>query len=156
MADQIDFEAAADGLADLLMTIPSIQQVIIGSPAGMYSSSAAWITLGDPGVTNMVLAGGIYESSANLIVWLGYALDDADAENAERVTMQNVAELIRRVARNRSQTVDGVTPNLNGSVTRMDLPHSATSPADYAIMSGQTTRLFPIAVPVYQRENFGG
>lgn len=155
MADGLNYEAAADGLAALIMTIPGIQSVIIGSPTGMNVSSTVWVTLGDPGFTEMKRAGGVYESSANLIAWFSYAITDEDATIAERSIMQSIVEFVKRVARNRRDTVDGVAPFLNGTVVRMELPRSAASPSDYVIMAGQPTRLFPIALPVYQQENFG-
>lgn len=149
-----DVEAALNGLAALVSTIPAIEDVQIGAPESLSARITAWLTVGDlqdvgPRATS------VYELPINLIVWFGYVVEGSE-QAAEAMLADWISELVRRMIQNRFQSVTGnsvtVTRNLNGAVDRMNLPSPAAGPADYAMMAGQEARTFPVAIRVIQQE----
>lgn len=146
-------EAALNGLKALIETIPSVESAQIGAPESLSTRIAVWVTVGDPGEIAPRVT-GIYELPVNLICWFGYDVGGAEAA-AEAQLADWITELTRRLILNRANTVDGVTPNLNGSVDRMDLPQAAAGIADYTLMAGQEARTYPLGIRIVQCENFG-
>jgi hypothetical protein len=152
-----DVEAALNGLAELVRTIPAMEKVEIGAPEALAATITAWVTVGDPGVIQPYVTGA-YELPINLIVWFGYDIRGAEAA-AEAMLADWISELTRRMIQNRAGPVTGnavtVTRNLNGSVDRMDLPQAAAGMADYTLMAGSEARTYPLGIRVAQRENLG-
>jgi hypothetical protein len=146
-----DVEAALNGLAALVGTIPSVEEVQVGAPESLSHRIAAWVTLGDPGVIEPDRAGGVYRLPVNLVCWFGYVVEGSE-QAAEAQLADYVTELTRRMIQNRIRTVGGVTRNLNGAVDRMDLPQAAAGVADYTLMAGAETRTFPLGIRVVQLE----
>lgn len=158
-----DVEAALNGLAALVATIPSMEAVQVGAPESLSSRISTWITMGDPEVPdpgNGPEIQGVYQIRVNLILWFGYAVEGSE-QAAEAQLADYLSELTRRLIQNRMGPVTGgsplvtVTRNLNGSVDRMWLPQAAAGVADYTLMAGLETRTYPIGVRVEQRENLG-
>jgi hypothetical protein len=147
-----DLEAAMNGLAALIDTIPAIESVQIGAPESLSNRIQAWVTLGDPGVIEMERAGGVYRMPFTLVAWMGYVVEGAESA-AEAQLGDYVTDLTRRLMQNRKNAVDGVAVNLNGSVDMLGLPHAAAGSADYTMMAGSETRTYPLGVEVVQREN---
>jgi hypothetical protein len=149
-----DIEAALNGLAELVRTIPAMESVQIGAPESLTNRISAWITVGDPGEIAPRQT-QVYEMPINLVVFFGYAVEGSE-QAAEAMLADWLSELVRRMINNRMRTVSGngidVTVNLNGSVTRMDLPQAAAGVSDYTMMAGLETRTYPIAIRVIQRE----
>jgi hypothetical protein len=141
-----DIEAALNGLAELVRTIPAMES--------LTNRISAWITVGDPGEIAPRQT-QVYEMPINLVVFFGYAVEGSE-QAAEAMLADWLSELVRRMINNRMRTVSGngidVTVNLNGSVTRMDLPQAAAGVSDYTMMAGLETRTYPIAIRVIQRE----
>jgi hypothetical protein len=148
-----DVEAALNGLAALVATIPAMESVQVGAPESLSSRIVAWVTVGDPGEVGPRVA-GVFELPINLIVWMGYAVEGSE-QAAEAQLADYISELVRRMIQNRAGTVDGVTRNLNGSVDRMDLPQAAAGVSDYTSMAGQEARTYPLGIRIVQRENIG-
>lgn len=148
-----DVEAALNGLAALVATIPAMESVQVGAPESMTSRIATWVTMGDPGEVGPRVA-GVYELPINLIVWFGYVVEGSE-QAAEAQLADYISELVRRMIQNRAGTVDGVTRNLNGSVDRMDLPQAAAGVSDYTSMAGQEARTYPLGIRIVQRETLG-
>lgn len=149
-----NIEAAIDGLAALMTTIPELQEVSIGAPTSLSAQVEGWITIGDPeDVAPWAL--GVYQLPLNLIAWFGYVVD-GDAETAEKTMARYIQELVRRLIQNRISTVDGVTRYLNGSVDLLGLPRPAAASSDYATFAGQAARVWPCGVLITQREAIGG
>jgi hypothetical protein len=148
-----DVEAALNGLAALVTTIPAIESVQIGAPESLSTRISVWVTVGDPGEVGSRVV-GVYELPLNLIVWMGYVVE-GNEQAAEALLGDYIGELVRRLISNRAGTVDGVTRNLNGSVDRMDLPQAAAGVSDYTSMAGQEARTYPLAIRIVQRENIG-
>lgn len=149
-----DVEAALNGLKALVQTIPAMEAVQIGAPESLTNRISAWVTVGDPGeITAREV--GVYELDVNLIAWFGYVVEGSE-QAAEAMLADYITELVRRMIRNRMETVTGnsvtVTRNLNGSVARMGLPQAAAGIADYTLFAGQETRTYPLGVRVIQRE----
>lgn len=149
-----DVEAALNGLAALVQTIPSMETVQVGAPESLSHRISAWVTAGDPGVIEPVVQ-GVYDLPINLIVWFGYTVEGAEGA-AEAQLADYITELVRRLIQNRTGTVGGVTRNLNGTCDRLDLPQAAAGTADYTSMAGQEVRTYPLGVRVTQREAHGG
>lgn len=145
-----DVNAALDGLAALIGTIPSVEEVQIGAPESLSHRIAAWVTLGDPGAIEPGVV-GVYDLPVNLIAWFGYVVEGSE-QAAEAQLADYVTELVRRVIQNRIGAVSSVARNLNGSVDRMDLPQAAAGVADYTLMAGAETRTYPLGIRVVQRE----
>lgn len=149
-----DVEAALNGLAALVSTIPAIESVQVGAPESLSARISTWVTAGDPGVIAPRVTSS-YDLPMNLVVWFGYVVEGSE-QAAEAQLADWITELVRRIIQNRFQAVSGnavtVTPNLNGSVTRMDLPQAAAGVADYTIMAGQESRTYPLAIRVIQQE----
>lgn len=152
-----DIEAALNGLANLVRTIPAMESVGIGAPESLSHRISAWVTIGDPGEIAPRVT-GVYELPVNLIVWFGYAVGGAEGA-AEAQLADFISALTMRMIENRMQTVTGntvtVTANLNGSVTRMDLPQAAAGMAEYTLMAGEEARTYPLGVRVIQQFNAG-
>lgn len=148
-----DVEAALNGLAALVTTIPAMESVQVGAPESLTAQISAWVTVGDPGEVGSRVV-GVFELQLNLICWFGYAVSGAE-QAAEAQLGDYISELVRRLIQNRAGTVDGVTRNLNGSVTRMDLPQAAAGMSDYTSMAGQEARTYPLAIRIVQSENIG-
>jgi hypothetical protein len=152
-----DVEAALNGLAALVSTIPAMESVQVGAPESLSARISAWVTAGDPGEIAPRVT-GVYDLPMNLIVWFGYVVEGSE-QAAEAQLADWITELARRMIQNRFQSVAGnavtVTSNLNGSVSRMDLPQAAAGVADYTMMAGQESRTYPLAVRVVQTENLG-
>lgn len=148
-----DVEAALNGLAALIGTIPSVEDVRIGAPESLGSRIEAWVTVGDPGEIGARVT-GVYELDLNLICWFGYSVEGAEAA-AEAQLADWVTEITRRMIQNRMGAVDGVTRNLNGAVDRMGLPQAAAGISDYTMMAGSETRTYPLGIRVIQREAIG-
>jgi hypothetical protein len=148
-----DVESALNGLAALVATIPSMESVQIGAPESPPTRIQAWVTMGDPGEVGSRIA-VVYELPINLIVWFGYVVEGSE-QAAEAQLADYISELVRRMIQNRAGTVDGVARNLNGSVTRMDLPQAAAGVADYTRMAGQEARTFPLGIRIVQKETLG-
>jgi hypothetical protein len=148
-----DVEAALNGLAALVTTIPAIESVQIGAPESLSTRISVWVTVGDPSEVGSRVV-GVYELPLNLIVWMGYVVE-GNEQAAEALLGDYIGELVRRLISNRAGTVDGVTRNLNGSVDRMDLPQAAAGVSDYTSMAGQEARTYPLAIRIVQRENIG-
>lgn len=148
-----DVEAALNGLAALVTTIPSIESVQIGAPESLSHRIAAWVTLGDPGIIEPEM-NGIYVLPINLIAWFGYVVEGSEGA-AEAQLADYVTEITRRMIQNRAGTVSGVTRNLNGSVDRMDLPQAAAGISEYTLFAGAEVRTYPLGIRVIQRENQG-
>jgi hypothetical protein len=146
-----DVEAALEGLKALVDTIPSMEAVQIGAPEVGQERIGAWVSVGDPGEIRAVMAGSVYELDLNLIVWFRYTVEGSE-QAAEAQLADFITELVRRLIRNRQGAVDGVTMNLNGSVSRMGLPQAATGSSEYAMMAGQENRVYPLGVRVIQQE----
>jgi hypothetical protein len=146
-----DVEAALNGLAALVATIPSIEQVQVGAPESLSNRIAVWVTAGDPGVVELEVT-GVYRLPMNLIVWFGYVVEGVE-QAAEAQLADWITELVRRTIRNRRFDVDEVTRNLNGSVDRMDLPQASAGVADYTLMAGVEVRTYPLGIRVVQLEN---
>jgi hypothetical protein len=156
-----DVDAAIGGLAEILATITEIDSVRVGTPVDLPSKLCAWVALGEPELIGSTTV-GIIDIHVALIIWLGYRITGASGTarlaaiaEAERATARVLVEIVRRVNRNRYQAVDGVALLLNGSVDRMELPRAAVGGPDYAMMSGQEGRLYPLGVPIVQREPMG-
>jgi hypothetical protein len=145
-----DVEAALNGLAALVTTIPSIETVQIGAPESLSHRIAAWVTLGDPGVIEPEVT-GVYALPMNLVVWFGYVVEGSE-QAAEAQLADYISELTRRMIQNRIGTVGGVSRNLNGSCDRMELPAAAAGVADYTLMAGAETRTYPLGIRIVQRE----
>lgn len=149
-----DVEAALNGLAALVRTIPAIESVQVGAPESLSARISTWVTAGDPGVIAPRVT-STYELPMNLICWFGYVVEGSE-QAAEAQLADWITELVRRIIQNRFQSISGnavtVTPNLNGSVTRMDLPQAAAGVADYTMMAGQESRTYPLAIRVIQQE----
>jgi hypothetical protein len=137
-----DVEAALNGLAALVTTIPAIESVQIGAPESLSTRISVWVTVGDPGEVGSRVV-GVYELPLNLIVWMGYVVE-GNEQAAEALLGDYIGELVRRLISNRAGTVDGVTRNLNGSGV-----------SDYTSMAGQEARTYPLAIRIVQRENIG-
>lgn len=152
-----DIEAALNGLAALVGTIPAMESVQIGAPESLSVRISAWVTIGDPGVVEPRVT-GVYDMPVNLVCWFGYAVEGSE-QASEAQLADWLSELVRRTIQNRAETVTGnsltVTRNLNGSVDRMELPQAAAGTADYTLMAGLEVRTFPVAIRIVQRENFG-
>lgn len=149
----IDATAAIEGLEALGLTIPGVETVYIGSPEAGETRTGMWIMLGDPEDISDAET-GILQVRFNLITHYHYVIESAERA-AELALTDWWSEIVERVARNRGETVDGVTPRLNGSVTRLELPRSAAGTSDYALMAGVENRLYPLAIPVVQKVNLG-
>ena len=147
-----DIEAALNGLAALIETNPAIEHVQIGAPESLSNRISAWVTIGDPDVIESVRFAGICDLSINLIAWFGYTVEGAESA-AEAQLADYISDLTRRLMRNRSGTVDGVTRNLNGSVEELKLPQAAAGGADYTLMAGAEQRTYPLGIRVIQRES---
>jgi hypothetical protein len=84
---------------------------------------------------------------------------EGSEQAAEAQLADWISELVRRMIQNRMRDVTGnavtVTPNLNGSVSRMDLPQAAAGVADYTMMAGQESRTYPLAIRIVQQETIG-
>lgn len=145
-----DIEAAIDGLAALMDTIPELQVITVGAPESLGAQVIGWVTVGDPDVIAPRLT-SVYDLPVNLIAWFGYSVA-GDEGAAERKLADYVTELTRRLIQNRIGTVGGVTRNLNGSVEMMGLPQAAAGASEYATMAGSETRVYPLGVRVTQRE----
>lgn len=149
-----DVEAALNGLAALVSTIPAIEAVQVGAPESLSARISTWVTAGDPGVIAPRVT-SVYELPMNLVVWFGYVVEGSE-QAAEAQLADWISELVRRIIQNRFQSVSGnavtVTANLDGSVTRMDLPQAAAGVADYTMMAGQESRTYPLAIRVIQQE----
>jgi hypothetical protein len=152
-----NIEAALDGMAELIRTVPAMESVQIGAPESLSHRIAAWVTVGDPGEIGPRET-GIYELPVNLIVWFGYAIGGAEGA-AEAQLADYISNLTMHVIQNRMNTVTGntvtVTPFLNGSVARMELPQAAAGVADYTLMAGEEARTYPLGIRVVQRWNAG-
>jgi hypothetical protein len=148
-----DVEAALIGMKALVETIPSVEAAQIGAPESLSQRISAWVTVGDPGDVGPREI-GVYELPVFLIVWFGYVVGGSETA-AEAQLGDYITELTRRVIQNRSDTVDGVTRNLNGSVDRMGLPQAAAGISEYAAFAGEEARVYPLGVRVIQRENLG-
>lgn len=149
----LDAGAAIEGLEALGLTIPGVERVYIGAPEAAETRTGMWIMLGDPETVTDSRT-GILQVRFNLITHYHYVI-----EGAERAAELSLAdwwsEVIERVARNRGYEVDGVAPNLNGSVTRMELVRAAVGSSEYSMMAGSENRLYPLAIPVIQELNLG-
>lgn len=152
-----DIEAALNGMAELVRTVPAMESVGIGAPESLSTRIAAWVTVGDPGEIGPREV-GIYELPMNLIVWFGYAIGGAEGA-AEAQLADYISNLTMHIIQNRMNTVTGnavtVTPNLNGAVARMELPQAAAGVADYTLMAGEEARTYPLGIRVIQRWNAG-
>mgnify|MGYP000712233498 FL=1 len=148
-----DVEAALNGLKALVETIPAVEAVQVGAPESLTNRICAWVTIGDPGDIGTP-APPVYELPISLVVWMGYVVEGSEGA-AEAQLADWVTELTRRLIRNRQETVDGVTRNLNGSVDRLGLPQPAAGAADYTLFAGQEARTYPLGVRVVQRETIG-
>ena len=161
-----DLEAALNGLAELVRTIPAMESVQIGAPESLSNRIAAWVTVGDPGgigpngepTAGTWAVQGVVDLDVNLIVWFGYVVEGSESA-AEAMLADYISELVRRLVQNRQGTVTGnsvtVTRNLNGSVDRLGLPQAAAGIADYTLMAGAETRTWPIGIRITQREALG-
>lgn len=150
-----DVEAALNGLAELIRTIPAMESVQVGAPESLSNRISSWVTVGDPGeITSRTV--GVFDLDINLICWFGYAVEGAE-QAAEAQLADYISDLVRRLIANRRGTVTGnavtVTLNLNGSVTRMGLPQAAAGISDYTMMAGLETRTYPLGIRVIQQEN---
>lgn len=152
-----DIEAALNGLKDLISTIPAIESCQIGAPESLSNRISAWVTVGDPGEIAPRMT-QVYEMPMSLVAWFGYAVEGSE-QAAEAMLADYVSELVRRTIQNRIGTVTGnsvtVTVNLNGSVTRMDLPQAAAGISEYTMMAGLETRTYPLGIRIIQRETLG-
>lgn len=152
-----DLEAALNGLAALVRTLPAMESVQLGAPEALSTRISAWVTVGDPGEIAAPTL-GVYELDVNLICWFGYAIGGAEAA-AEAQLADYVTALTLALIRNRVETVTGntvaVTRNLNGAVARMGLPRAAAGVSEYTLMAGEEARTYPLAVRIVQRDNLG-
>lgn len=148
-----DIEAALNGLKALVQTIPAMESVQVGAPESLSARINAWITIGDPGEIGSPIT-GVYELDLSAIVWFGYVVEGQESASEAQLA-DYLTELTRRLIRNRAETVDGVTRNLNGSVDRMGLPQAAAGISDYAMFAGSEGRTYPVGVRIIQRENIG-
>jgi hypothetical protein len=146
-----DATAAMEGMLALGLTIPSIEGGQIGAPESANTRIGLWVSMGDPNVIESRVA-GVFEFDFNIIVSWRYVVEGSE-QASEAALGDFLTELTRRLIQNRKGTVGGVTMNLNGSVDRMGLPQAALGGADYALMAGQETRVYPVGVRVIQREN---
>lgn len=152
-----DIEAALNGLANLVRTVPAIETVQIGAPESLSHRIAAWVMVGDPGEIGPRVT-GVYDLDISLIVFFGY--DVAGAESAAEAQLADyISELTRRMIQNRAGTVTGnavtVTRNLNGSIDRMGLPVAAAGISEYSLFAGSEVRTWPVAIRIIQQENLG-
>lgn len=148
----IDLAAAKDALITLLGGTTGLQAVYDGAPESMPTRTSAWVTIGDLiGPAQSVASGGLYEQTTHLIVVIGYAVAGTESTSEDYVASA-VTDIIHRVIQNRTHTVGGVTPLLNGTVKTMEPPGPAAMPADYVTIAGQEARVYPLAIEIRQRE----
>jgi predicted RNA-binding protein with TRAM domain len=148
----LDVRSAKDNLILLLEGTPGLQGVVDGAPESMPYQATAWVNVGDlVEPVNAIASSGLYQLDINLIVVIGFVVETNEA-NAEDSVSDIVTEIVRRVAQNRVTTVNDVTPMLNGSVARMNLPGPAAVTGEYVTMAGEETRTYPLAIQVSQQE----
>lgn len=148
-----DVEAALNGLAALVTTIPSVESVQIGAPESLSHRIAAWVTIGDPRVIEPEVT-GVYKLDLSLIAWFGYVVEGSESASEAQLA-DYISEITRRMIQNRIGTVGGVGRNLNGSVDRMDLPQAAAGMAEYTLFAGAEVRTYPLGIRVIQLESIG-
>lgn len=148
----LNVRAAKDNLILLLTGTTGLQAVLDGAPESMPAQATAWVNIGDlVEPVRPATSGGNYQLDINLIVVIGFVVETNEA-NAEDSVSDIVTEIVRRVARNRVTTINGVAPMLNGAVATMALPGPAAMASDYISMAGEETRAYPLAIRVTQYE----
>lgn len=148
----LNIRAAKDNLILLLTETPGLQAVLDGAPESMTAQATAWVTVGDlVEPVRPVATGGLLQLDINLIVVVGFVVETNEA-NAEDKVADIVIEIVRRVARNKRVTVNGVAAMLNGSVSDMHEPGAAGMASDYIRMAGEEARIYPLAIQISQRE----
>lgn len=148
----LNIRAAKDNLILLLTGTPGLQAVMDGAPESMPAQETAWVTVGDlVEPVRPATAGGNYQLDINLIVMVGSVVETDEARSEDTIS-DIITEIVRRVARNRLTTINGVAPMLNGAVQTMGLPGPAAVGSDYIRMAGEDTRAYPLAIQVTQFE----